>query len=285
MLIRSYAKINLFLKILGYNNHFHDLESAFSYIDLYDEIKIEESDKFSVSCNNKNVDNQENIIVKIADFFTKRFSLTINHKITIKKNIPVGAGLGGGSSNGANFMKFLNEFYQLNLTTKKLQELSFNFGSDLAFFFENKSSLIRGRGEVEKFLKPFADLDILLINPQIFLSTKMVFNKYQDLIQNKQIKYSKKLDDKLIINNNIEDIIRLDNDLTKAAVILTKEIAEIFIILKSYGAKIVKMSGSGATCFAVFDKDEAVLAEKKMKQEFNDFFIKKTKILYKLDEY
>lgn len=280
---KSYAKINLFLRILGFQNNYHQLESALAFIDLYDEIEVLKSDKFSIEISGefvKEIDKENNIFIQILNYFEEKFNISRNLKIKLQKNIPVSAGLGGGSSNGAKFMEILNEIYQLNLTKEKLQEISFNFGSDIAFFFEDKSSLIRGRGFIDCNLKEFLPIEILLINPKITLSTKQVFQEYQ---KNKP-QENQEIDNEILLNKNIFELIEIENQLTNSAIANVNQISEILQELRNLNAIQVKMSGSGATCFAIFKKEEIDEAQEKFMKKFPDFFIKKTRILYCLNK-
>jgi 4-diphosphocytidyl-2-C-methyl-D-erythritol kinase len=180
---KSYAKINLFLKILNQrSDHFHNLESLFSLIDLYDEIEVSKSSKLTLEFSGEFanlIDVNNNLFLTIINYFQQKFSISNNLSIKIKKNIPIGAGLGGGSSNACQFMKILNEIYQLNLNKEQLKEISLNFGSDIAFFFEEKSQIVLGRGELNFEFANIENLPIIVIYPNFNLSTKLVFNHYK----------------------------------------------------------------------------------------------------------
>ena len=138
------AKINLFLHIVNKRSDgFHELQSLITKIDLFDELLVEKSTKFSLEIYGefaKFIDIKDNLFTKIFEYFVKNFDINSNLKITLQKNIPVGAGLGGGSSNGAYFIKILNEIFDLKLSTSAMQKISLNFGSDIAFFFEDEFS-------------------------------------------------------------------------------------------------------------------------------------------------
>ena len=119
--IKSYAKINLFLEIIGKNsNNYHLLQSIICVIDIFDIITFEKSNKLSLNISGKYAnflqnDNSPNIILKTIDFMSRQFNISPNFKISLEKNTPIGAGLGGGSSNGASIILAINELYQLNL--------------------------------------------------------------------------------------------------------------------------------------------------------------------------
>lgn len=271
------AKINLFLKLTGnYTNGFHELESLFAFLDLADDLTVKNSSKFLLEIEGEFanlVDANNNIFTKILDYFVSEFGISKNLHIKIVKNIPVAAGLGGGSSNAAFFMQALNQIFNLNLSKDALQKISLNFGSDIAFFFENQASIVRGRGEIIKNFPSFSPIPALLINPKIALSTKEIFTKFNK-------KFSKKTSDDELLNTNISDLLNLQNDLENPAKESLPAIAKILKSLKDSGAKIAKMSGSGASCFGIFDnKKNLDLAAESFAKNHPNFFVKKVKIL------
>ncbi|MBL6664859.1 MAG: 4-(cytidine 5'-diphospho)-2-C-methyl-D-erythritol kinase [Rickettsiales bacterium] len=233
------AKINSFLKIVGKENDYHQLESTLTTIDLFDDLVVEHISNTETNIVlegefGDRLDPKDNLFVEILDYFHKQFLVPKNLKITLVKNIPVAAGLGGGSSNAAYFMMALNSMFNLHLSNKKLQELSFNFGSDIAFFIATKgSALIKGRGQIDTILSKPEKQKILLVNPRKALSTKEVFENF----------------------NGSRDK-NSDNDLQETAIKLMPEIKTILDALKNNKASIAKMSGSGPSCFATFDSDE-----------------------------
>ncbi len=234
------------------------------------------------------LDPKKNLFIEILDFFAAEFGITKNLHIKIKKNIPVGAGLGGGSSNAAFFMKGLNEIFLLNLSKKKLQEISLRFGSDIAFFFEDRASLVKGRGEIIENFSNFEPITALLVNPKIALSTKEVFKKFAIGPRNEcgvtggrcspdfVTPHLLRGPENLLQKNIFELLENFPNDLTNPAISILPVISEILDNLKNSGAQIAKMSGSGASCFGIF-YDEKKLDEAAKK--FPKFFVKKVKIL------
>jgi len=277
MYLKSPAKINLFLKVLGKRpDGFHALESLFAFLDLHDDLWVEKNEKFSLKISGEFaqlVDLENNLFTKILDYFAQEFGTSKNLKIKVVKNIPVGGGLGGGSSNAASFMKCLNEIFALNLSKNDLQKISLNFGSDIAFFFEPCASIIKGRGEIIENFKSFAPISVLLVNPKIHLSTKEVFAKLNG-------NYSTEIPTKKLLESEIFDLTALQNDLEKPAIALVPIISEIIEMLKKNGAEFSKMSGSGATCFGIFfDEEKLKTAQKNIEKNFPQFFVKASKIL------
>ena len=270
------AKINLFLKVVGKRaDGFHELESLFALTDLFDELSVEVSDNFSLEISGefaRFVDQRNNLFVKILDFFSREFDVPKNLKIKIAKNIPVGSGLGGGSSNAAYFIKALNEIFLLNLDKKALQEISLKFGSDIAFFFEDNASIVTGRGEMIENFSEFSPIMALLIHPKIGLSTKVVFQKLAG-------NFSQKITESKLRKMLIEDLLSLPNDLEQPAIATLFVIKEIIDQLKESGANFAKMSGSGSACFGVFfDGEKLTQAEAKCAKKFPNFFLKKITI-------
>jgi len=270
------AKINLFLKVVGKRaDGFHELESLFAFTDLFDELSVEVSDNFSLEISGefaRFVDQRNNLFVKILDFFSREFDVPKNLKIKIAKNIPVGSGLGGGSSNAAYFIKALNEIFLLNLDKKALQEISLKFGSDIAFFFEDNASIVTGRGEMIENFSEFSPIMALLIHPKIGLSTKVVFQKLAG-------NFSQKITESKLRKMLIEDLLSLPNDLEQPAIATLFVIKEIIDQLKESGANFAKMSGSGSACFGVFfDGEKLTQAEAKCAKKFPNFFLKKITI-------
>ncbi len=278
MYFKTPAKINLFLKIVGKRfDGFHEIESLFAFLDLHDELTVKKSNNFKLEITGEFadlIDEKENLFTKILDFFAIKFSISKNLHIKIIKNIPVGAGLGGGSSNAAFFMQALNQIFALNLSKIELQKISLNFGSDIAFFFENHASIVKGRGEIIENFNEFAPISALLINPKIAISTHDIFKKFRG-------EFSSKISTKKLLEKNVFYLLKnFSNDLEKPAIEKLEAILEIIKNLKKNGAKIAKMTGSGATCFGIFDNEQDLnLAKTSFNKNFPSFFVKKVSIL------
>jgi len=280
---KSFAKINLFLKIKGKIENYHDLVSLITLIDLHDNIEIRKSNKFSIKIISEFaslINKENNIFIEILNFFKRKYDIDNNLEIILEKNIPVSAGLGGGSSNAATFMLMINDMFNLNLSNKDLQNISLNFGSDIYFFLENKACIIEGRGDIIRPIKKFDSKEILIINPRIELPTKNVFKNNKVISNNFDFN----------LNTNSIDLVdaikNYDNDLTYSATDIVNEIDIIINNLYKYGAYCAKMSGSGASCFAIFKNlAELDYCYDVFKNKFPNFYIKKSKIIYSaLDE-
>ena len=157
---------------------------------------------------------------------------------------------------------------------KNYKKISLNFGSDIAFFFENKSSIIKGRGELIKNFPSFEPISALLVNPKIHLSTKEIFdNLGQD--------YADEIANEKLLQRDVFYLTKsLINSLEKPAIKAAPEIAKIITNLTENGANIAKMSGSGSSCFGIFTDEKSLeQAEIFFKKNFAEFFVKKIKIL------
>ena len=282
MLIKSHAKINLFLEILGKNKkNYHELESLIAFLDIFDEIKINKSNKLSLKFFGKyadflNNDSQENIILKTIKFMSEEFNFEPNLEINLTKNIPIQAGLGGGSANSASIILALNKIYNLKLNKETLIKIGLKMGCDVPICLNNKMALIKGIGEklIDVNLKN-ENLFVVVINPNQHLSTARIFN-------NLEIKENLKQEIKEN-HNIIETIKNRKNDLEKTAIKYAPKIAEILSeIKKQENCLISRMSGSGSTCFGLFYKEsEAKNATENLTKRYPDFYIKTSKLIYK----
>jgi 4-diphosphocytidyl-2-C-methyl-D-erythritol kinase len=282
------AKINLFLKITAIRDDgYHELYSLFAFLDLADQLEVAKSSEFSLSFDgefaaNLVSDAKNNILVQTLDLFHQQFGVSRNLAIKLTKNIPIGSGLGGGSSDCAALMKALNQIYNLNLSKEQLVEISLKLGSDIAFFFQDKACLLAGRGEIMLKSYDFKPIPTLIINPRINISTKEIYHKFDQQFSYKvtnKVKFDH--NQQSLSSNDIINLIKnIDNDLLDPAIMIAAEIKEILsVIVRQNGCHAAKMSGSGASCFGVFLKDEDLdLAYDNLVKFFPSYFIIKSRI-------
>ena len=284
----SFAKINLFLKILDKRDDgYHDLESVMCYIDLKDKIEYIKGSSSQDPELTLNISGEfaggiladRNLFTEIFSHFKKEFKIDRDIEINLEKNIPVAAGLGGGSSNGASFIKFLDQKFDLSIAKEDLQNIALKFGCDLPFFFDDESRIIRSKGEILEEYGEFDDLDILLITPNIEVLTSDIFSSIKST-------NSTELDSDQIRSLSVIDLINdLPNDLQSIAMKKFPIIGLLSYELKNLGAHSFKMSGSGPSCFAIFeDKSALNLACQKISEKFPNFFTIKTKIISKITD-
>lgn len=282
MKVLSNAKINLNLQILGKDDsNYHLLYSVVAPISLYDEMEIvlKNSEEILVTTDNFNVPNNEgNICYKAIKELKKYKPFYKGVEIKITKNIPIQAGLGGGSSNAAFVLKTLNKMLDLNLTNEELKEIGSKVGADVPFFIDNKISIMEGRGEkitnidCSKF-NPY----ILLVKPKEGVNTKEIFDLYDNTPQEKI--FVAPILHEILSNQDKEEIdFYLRNDLLRATSLLVPNIRDIIFDLKESGAYASSMSGSGTTCFGLFD-DLDLCKKAEVKFEKKGYFTKIVKII------
>ena len=266
MLIKSYAKINFDLQILGKNDKGMHLLSSFTFpISLYDDIYLElnKSGKVKIECDNPEIPtDKDNICYKAVELLRERQPFVEGVKIKIIKRIPVMAGLGGGSSNAAAILKGLNELLNLNLTRKELLELAASLGSDVPFFIYNKPALILGDGRRIKPLKWAANPWILIVKPAGGVSTKEAYKRF-DKLAKKSVQYS-------IDYTDYQAAFEASrNDLEEAAEELCPSIAKLKAELGSEGLRYVRMSGSGSCVYALSEsKKELEAIQEEIKGQY-----------------
>ncbi len=237
--MKAHAKINLNLYIRGkLPNGYHELESLCVFAsDLYDEIE------FFVGDNGQGGHIEDNIVDKAIFLMKSKFNIKAKTTYNLKKNIPVGAGLGGGSADAAVALNWFNKQYNLNLSKKELCEIGLELGADVPACVYSKPLIFSGIGEQIKLLDEFIKCYILLVNPNVHVSTVDVFKKVR--------------------LSELEG----ENHLTKFACEVEPEIENLLNLLsknKRYG-----MSGSGATCFAIFDNQlDALKIQKSLPKNY-----------------
>jgi 4-diphosphocytidyl-2-C-methyl-D-erythritol kinase len=266
--IYSPAKINIFLKIEGRESEsgMHFINSLFAPIDLFDTIEIAESGSFSVVTEgiSENIPTEKNIIFKAYSALQSYIGKELpKFDVIIRKTIPSGAGLGGGSSNAAAFLKFLNEYCKLNLSLAQLVEIASKIGSDVPFFVLGKPAVVKGLGEkTEPVDLPQSDDFFVLVNPEIHVNTGLAYSLFDKSYPNCDTKnrvpehFSWKNDD---IFNDFEEIVFAE----------FPKIARVKTELELAGASKVFMSGSGSTLIAMTKSEDTA---GKIVSEFSERF-------------
>lgn len=176
--VKSPAKINIGLNIIRKRDDgYHDLETIFYPLNIHDEITFARSDKFSFRSNDENLSQEKtNLIIKAKEELEKYSGTKINVEIILSKNIPIGAGLGGGSSNAAATLLAINKMYELNIEAEKLSYIALQLGSDVPYFLNPVPAFAESRGEIILPINLKIEKPILIVNPDIHISTKWEFN-------------------------------------------------------------------------------------------------------------
>jgi len=249
------AKINLFLRVLGKRTDgYHDIVSLMQQITLYDELTFLPRPRGIVlQCPNSNLPlSADNLIFRAAEAVFSYTGCSSGVEIILTKNIPVAAGLGGGSSDAAATLSALNEMCRLGLKKKELMNIGSKLGADVPFFLFGSSAFAEGRGEKLKAWKNPLKLNIVLINPSFPLSTKLVYESLNLRLTKKRINYS------IPRFSELGDIIReMHNDLETASLRMHPELTDIKQLLLRHGALSAMMSGSGPTVFGIFTDENS----------------------------
>lgn len=234
---KSHAKINLFLRIMGQRSDgYHNIQSIFQLIDLHDEISIKKrkDSLIKIKCNVKEIENN-NLIIKSIDHFLGYTQLpNVGLDIILKKNIPIGGGLGGGSSNAATCLIALNEIYETKLSAIQLKGIARQIGCDVPFFLHQKNAWVEGTGDIITpiFVKPTW---LVMIFSKHNISTSDIFSKYTHKNHFREFSYDDYLENNTI--NDFEEIVFKNYP----------SIHQSYKYLSSYGR--ARMTGTGGTVF------------------------------------
>jgi 4-diphosphocytidyl-2-C-methyl-D-erythritol kinase len=267
------AKINLGLNIIGKRpDGFHNIETFFYPIKLFDYLTISISRTFKFNSNIEFLNSDSNnSIIKAKKVLENLIGGKLNFHVELEKNIPIGAGMGGGSSDGAAILLALNRLFELNLAKQKLGELALKIGSDVPYFIDPKPCFAISRGEVIQKLKYNIPFPILIVNPGIHISTKWA---YENISPNKPRYHLFNLP--LIQPNKFEELKQLvNNDFEEVVFKKYSEIQRIKDSLYNSEAIFALMTGSGSTVFGIFKNIElAQKAEAKFMKRYFTFINK-----------
>lgn len=264
----SFAKVNLFLNVIGYdNNSYHLLESLFVPLKgLRDQITFKKANEYS--CNMNAVIPGENIITKAVLALEQYTGQSFLVQIKVEKNIPLAGGLGGGSSNAAHTLLALNELYELHLKAEELLNIGIELGADVPFFLQSEAALVKGIGEKVHPVKLGKTFYILLVNSGIQVSTHEVYKKSVST-------FSSQLNNEGLEVQLLEQVFRGHNALEEPALYLYPQLQEVISLIGNQkGNMVARLSGSGGTCFGLFAEYEFMRqAYNKIKKVYPDFWV------------
>ncbi|AGX41513.1 4-(cytidine 5'-diphospho)-2-C-methyl-D-erythritol kinase [Clostridium saccharobutylicum] len=279
MKIKAYAKINIALDVVGKRDDgYHLLKMIMQTIDLYDIIDIEKTQSgIEMKCNKHYVPTDErNLAYKAAKLFKDTYSIQDGVYINLIKNIPVSAGLAGGSTDAAAVLKIMNKMFNVNASDNELKALGLKLGADVPYCINGGTALCEGIGEKITQLKPFKDKIVVLIKPSFGVSTKEVYKSF-DL---SKVVFHPRIEELMenMANDNLYFVANnMKNLLENVTLKKHKIIANIKDEVKSKGCIGTMMSGSGATVFAFFDDMlKAQNCYDNMKRDYKDVFITRT---------
>lgn len=262
MKVNANAKINLGLDIVSKREDgYHELNTLFCELKLHDEIDIEITEKIeiSVTCSDQNLScGSDNLAYRAAEILFERYNPGRGVKIHIIKNIPMGAGLGGGSSDAAAVLKTVNSLFKFNLDNDELRNTGAKIGADVPFFIEGKMAQAKGIGEKLMHFEGCHLPPMLIIKPEISIPTGWAYNTVDE--------------SKNVFHPDIESLIRAvktgdyEGICRYAGNTFENAITERFPVIKQIksrmrelGAGTCVMTGSGSALFAIFKSEEMVL--------------------------
>lgn len=263
MKIIARAKVNLFLQITGKREDgYHLLNSLFAFTEFGDEITIQPADSLKLTIDGpyasclSDTSLENNLSFRAGLLLKNHMGIQHGAHIHLTKNIPVAAGLGGGSADAAAVLRGLNTVWGLQLNEKELLSIGLKLGADVPACLYQKTAFITGVGEnIHPITLSFNPMTILLVNPKIALNTATVFQYYQQSLPT----FSSSLHpDQLTVHQSPSAfytlLAQLRNDLEPIAATLLTEVADLLLFLKEQpNCLLSRMSGSGPTCFALFD--------------------------------
>jgi 4-diphosphocytidyl-2-C-methyl-D-erythritol kinase len=280
MTVRSFGKINIGLRILSKREDgFHNIETIFYPVKLCDEINITmkpslkdhnsvklHSNKFYLPLT------RDNLCYKAIEKFFVAFLIKEHFyiRIDMDKKIPVGGGMGGGSSNAASVLKYLINYFKIDIkeNREKIMDIALSLGSDVPFFLIMKPCLAKGRGEELTLLKDFKlDYNILIINPNLHISTKWAYENlnFPDGLKREPVLSSVKDFNRSLLQPGESDL--FENDFEKIVFKKYDELRAIKEQLMENGAAFSSMSGSGATMYGLFRKGD----DEKLQKCFEEY--------------
>lgn len=258
----SFAKINLYLKILGRRGDgFHELCTVFQTVSLHDDITFEEHEKLIFTCSDAAIPTgDDNLIVRAANSLRDNFGVTKGAKIHLEKRIPAPGGLGGGSSNAAVTLLGLAKLWEIHITSERLVRAGRELGSDVPFFFYGGRAIGTGRGEeitpAGQAADQIGEKYLLIITPDVRVSTGEAFAR----LEAPRLTPEALKSNLIVCRFEAESLdlrhTALINDFEKSVFETAPEIRRVKERLLELGASQALMSGSGASVFGIFDTQE-----------------------------
>ena len=279
MKVKAFAKINLCLDVLRRKEDgYHEVEMVMINVDIADVLEIKELEEKKILLKSDNKDlamDETNLIYKAIVLLQKEAGKDFGIELSLEKNIPMEAGMAGGSADAAATLKAVNELFKLNISKDRLLELGASLGADIPFCIMGGTALASGVGEKLKSLKPLPKMKILIAKPNTGLSTKKVYEsldienlnksgfRHRDVKEMVSVIESDK-DEKIKIKEIADS---LNNILELPSIKLLPFIEDIKKTMMDNNCLGCLMSGSGTAVFGIFDSDEDMLRTKKILKE------------------
>jgi len=255
--LRAYAKINLTLEVLGRRaDGYHDVASIMQTIDLHDTVTLTPSDEIALECDVEELESENNLAIRAANLLKEKTNADAGVSIKIQKNIPLAAGMGGGSSDAAATLVGLNDLWGLNLTLVELSEIAAELGSDVPFLLNGGTAIALGRGERVRSV-PLADLEwLIVLSPDIRVKDKTA-TLYKSLTEANYTRgaLTRKLEARIRGGGDVPPQF-LFNAFDDVAFSAFPGLDVYWNTLHSLGAREIHLAGSGPTIYAPVSKRE-----------------------------
>ncbi|MGB7200922.1 MAG: 4-(cytidine 5'-diphospho)-2-C-methyl-D-erythritol kinase [Pyrinomonadaceae bacterium] len=254
----SFAKLNLDLRVIGKRDDgYHDIFTVFQMVSLCDEITFKESDSVGLTCSDPGIPtDDQNLILNAANVLRSRFAVTAGAKMHLRKRIPAPGGLGGGSSNAATALIGLKRLWRLDISFDEMLEIASTLGSDVPFFLHGGTAMGFGRGTEIETIPDISEEYLLIVTPDVHVSTVDAFKGLNSP------SLTTEASERILLNCrfNAESLdlrhTALRNDFEPTVFSSHPQVELVKQTLLDLGAVNALMSGSGASIFAVFDKEE-----------------------------
>ena len=243
----AHAKVNLFLRVLRHREDgFHEIETLMAPVTLCDSLEIEPANKVEFRCDEPALAGEDNLVVRATRLFFSETNREPKVRLTLRKKIPHGAGLGGGSSDAAAALRGLNRFFDVGLSRERLSILAAQLGSDVSFFLNEAAAICRGRGEIVTPAALPEPLSLLALKPEFGIPSSWAYSRWQAAREVAgEIYRPQKFGDIAFVND------------------LERPVFEKFVFLAQLKTWLLKqpeisaalMSGSGSTIFAVLQSN------------------------------
>ena len=281
---KAFAKVNISLNLTGQKEkNLHYIVSLVSFCDFYDTIVIEESKEFKYIINNDVKLKEPDLIIKTIETVSKEIERNFPpFKITLNKEIPIGAGLGGGSADAAAVIRALDKFFNLNLSFDQKVLIGKQIGSDVPSCILSKPQIISGYGDQIRELEGLDDKNILIIFPNINVSTKEIFESIDiNLIKKEESQvFEKQIEQNIDFYNEGRNLTKLfSNDLEEFTIKKHPGIKAIRDCLHENDSSYVSMTGSGSAFFGIFEENSIDKVYHKITSNYKDWKIVKCKLI------
>ena len=269
MVEKAYAKINLGLKILGKRpDGYHDILTVMQTVSLHDTLILKEtSAEIILTCSDPDIPcDERNLVYRAALALKRRSRVNKGAHIVLDKQIPSGAGLGGGSSDAASTLRALTRLWDLKVTPEILYSIAASLGADVPFFLQKGTAIARGKGEILEYINWPEQQFYVLVYPGYSVSTRWAYDHWQTNRQTDSRKMDLTFDSKYVNFIGFSDrdpstalhlYNVLENDFEEIVGARYPEILEVKAMVLSCGAFAASMSGSGSTVYGAFESEEA----------------------------